>query len=141
MKISIGADHAGFALKSEIKADLQAAGHAITDVGTSSTASCDYPDFAHRLAEGVARDKAVGILVCGTGTGMAMAANRHRGIRAVACSEPYSARMARQHNDANVLCIGARVVGTGLALEIVKAFLGASFEGGRHAPRVAKIDP
>jgi ribose 5-phosphate isomerase B len=102
----------------------------------------DYPDFAHavgRAIEGGEIERA--ILVCGTGVGMSIAANRHAAVRAVVCSEPLSARMARQHNDANVLCIGARVIGVGTAIDIVDAFLAAEFEGGRHATRVAKINP
>lgn len=141
MLIAIASDHAGFALKEELEAALVARSVAVDDLGTHDTSSTDYPDYAHRLADGVATGKwERGILVCGTGVGMAISANRHKGVRAVVCSEPYSARLSREHNDSNVLCIGARVVGVGMALEILDAWLGASFEGGRHASRVAKIE-
>jgi ribose 5-phosphate isomerase B len=139
--IGVAADHAGLELKQLLAKELEQRGLSLRDFGTNSSASCDYPDFAHALAKAIeAGEVQRGLLVCGTGVGMSIAANRHRAVRAVVCSEPLSARMARQHNDANVLCIGARVIGVGTALEIVDAFLGASFEGGRHAGRVAKID-
>ena len=141
MKIAIGADHAGYQLKESLKRLLDELGLLYEDFGTTNGQSVDYPDFAQAVATGVATgnfDR--GILVCGTGVGMSIAANRHAAVRAVVCSEPLSARMARQHNDANVLCIGARVVGLGTAIDILDAFLGASFEGGRHAARVAKIN-
>ncbi len=140
-KIVMGADHAGVGLKDELKAHLVAGGFEVDDLGTHDTASTDYPDYAHRVATAVAGGQGVGILVCGTGIGMSMAANRHPGIRAALCADTFSARMTRLHNDANVLCLGARVVGGGLAQDIVDAFLGASFEGGRHARRVSKIEP
>ena len=118
-------------------------GWEVRDVGTDDESSCDYPDFGHAVAESVASGEAdFGVLVCGTGVGMSMTANHHSPkIRAVVCSEPFSARMARQHNDANVLCMGQRVVGIGLARDILMAFLDAEFEGGRHQRRVDKIDP
>ena len=141
-RIVLGSDHAGFALKEELEAHLKEAGHEVEDLGTHDDGSVDYPDFGHAVARAVIDGKAeLGLLVCGTGLGVSMAANRHAGVRAAACSEPFSARMARQHNDANVLCIGARVVGSGLARDIVDAFLDAEFEGGRHQRRVDKIDP
>ena len=141
-RLAIGADHAGFALKDELAAALRELGHDVEDLGTHDAQSVDYPDFAHAVAERVTRgDGTLGLLCCGTGVGMAMAANRHRGVRAVVCSESYSARMARKHNDANVLCLGARVVAPGLAREILDAFLGSAFEGGRHGKRVGKIEP
>jgi ribose 5-phosphate isomerase B len=141
-RIVMGSDHAGFDLKEELERELAARGHAVTDLGTHDLTSTDYPDYAHPVARAVMEGEAdLGVLVCGTGIGMAMAANRHRGVRAAVCSEPFSARMARAHNDANVLCIGARVVGPGLALEILEAFLGADYEGGRHDRRIGKIDP
>jgi len=141
MFIAIASDHAGFALKKELEAALVARLVTVEDLGTHDTTSADYPDYAHRLAEGVASGKwERGILVCGTGVGMSISANRHKGVRAVVCSEPYTARLSRQHNDSNVLCMGARVVGPGMALDILDAWLGAAFEGGRHAPRVAKIE-
>jgi ribose 5-phosphate isomerase B len=141
-RIAIGSDHAGFDLKEELETALVGQGHEVADLGTHDLTSTDYPDYAHPVARAVVEGKAdLGILVCGTGIGMAMSANRHRGVRAAVCSEPFSARMARAHNDANVLCIGARVVGPGLALEMLEAFLGTDFEGGRHDRRVGKIDP
>lgn len=140
-RIAIGSDHAGFKLKEELEAALIAKGHDVRDLGTHDEESTDYPDYAHPVARAVAGgDAELAVLVCGTGVGMSMAANRHPGVRAAVVSEPFSARMARAHNDANVLCIGARVVGSGLALEVVEAFLETSFEGGRHARRVEKVD-
>lgn len=139
--IALGSDHAGFALKQALKQALTQWGIAFEDLGTLSEASVDYPDFAHAVASAVAAGRfRLGVLVCGTGLGVAMTANRHAGVRAAPCTDAYAARMARQHNDANVLCIGARIVGPGLAEDILKSFLYASFEGGRHAKRVAKID-
>ncbi len=138
----IGSDHAGLDMKRSLSAELERRGLQVRDFGTTSSDSCDYPDFAHALAQAIARgDVERGILVCGTGVGMAISANRHASVRAVVCSEPLSARMARRHNDANVLCIGARIVGLDTALDILSAFLEADFEGGRHAGRVAKITP
>lgn len=141
MKVALGADHAGFALKEEVRRVLEAAGHAVHDFGTTSTDSVDYPDYAQVVGEAVRSGAAErGILVCGTGIGMAIAANRLPGVRAASCSDTYSARMARAHNDANVLAFGARVVGSGLALELVRVFLETAFEGGRHERRVRKMD-
>ena len=139
--LGIAADHAGLDLKRALVTELEKRGIAVRDFGTTTSDSVDYPDFAHaaaRAIEGGEIEQA--ILICGTGVGMSISANRHAAVRAVVCSEPLSARMARQHNDANVLCIGARVVGTGTAIDIVDAFLGATFESGRHAARVAKIN-
>jgi ribose 5-phosphate isomerase B len=137
----IASDHAGFALKEQLKRTLQQLGVGFDDLGTDSEARSDYPDFAHAVARGVATGRyGLGVLVCGSGIGMSMAANRHPGVRAAVCTESYSARMARQHNDANVLCLGARIVGPGVAEEIVRAFVEARFEGGRHVARVVKID-
>ena len=142
LRVAVASDHAGVALKEEIKSLLSRLKADATDLGTNSSASVDYPDFAHTLAKGVAEQRFdAGILVCGTGIGMSIAANRHSEIRAALCTDPYCARMTRQHNDANVLCLGARVVGGGLAEEIVTAFFTTSFEGGRHAARVAKLNP
>lgn len=143
MKIAFGCDHAGYPLRGEVLAALAAGGHEVLDLGArSATESVDYPDFAHAVAGALSRGEAeLGILVCGSGVGMSIAANRHRGIRAVVCSEAYSARMSRLHNDANVLCFGARVVGPDVARSLVETFVGTSFEGGRHARRVAKIEP
>jgi ribose 5-phosphate isomerase B len=140
VRIAIGADHAGYDAKEALKLRLGKRGDAVEDVGTHGTASVDYPDFAARVARLVAEGRAdLGVLVCGSGIGMSIAANKVRGIRAAHCTEPYSARMAREHNDANVLCLGSRVTGEGLLEEVLEAFLGASFQGGRHAQRVDKI--
>lgn len=140
-KLIVGSDHAGLDLKRALVDALAAAGHEIVDLGTNDTSSCDYPDFAHAVAQRVAAGEGLGLLVCGTGLGMSMAANKHAGVRAACVSDTFSARMTRLHNDANVLCLGARVVGPGLALDIAQAFFGASFEGGRHAKRLEKIEP
>jgi ribose 5-phosphate isomerase B len=140
--LGMASDHAGLELKRALMSELEKRGVVMREFGTTTSDSCDYPDFAHavgRAIEGGEIERA--ILVCGTGVGMSIAANRHAAVRAVVCSEPLSARMARQHNDANVLCIGARVIGVGTAIDIVDAFLAAEFEGGRHATRVAKINP
>lgn len=140
-KIFIGADSAGYTLKEEIKNYLTEKGYEVTDCGCDSTASCHYPEFASKVCESVQAelDSSFGILICGTGIGMSMCANKHRGIRAALCSDTYSARMTRCHNDANLLCMGARVIGSCLAIDIVDAFLGAEFEGGRHAVRVGMM--
>ncbi len=140
-KIYIGADSAGYGLKDEFKAHLGELGYEVVDCGCDSTASCHYPEFAAKVCRAVQADLdgSFGILVCGTGIGMSMSANKHKGIRAAVCSDTYSARMTRAHNDANVLCVGARVVGSCLALDILDAFLGAEYEGGRHAIRVGMM--
>ena len=137
-RIFIGADSAGYALKSEVIPYLEEKGYEVVDCGTDSAASCHYPLFANAVCEKVKAepDTAFGILICGTGIGMSMCANKHRGIRAALCSDTYSARMAKEHNDANVLCLGARVIGSCLALDIINSFLESNFEGGRHALRV-----
>lgn len=141
MRIAIAADHAGFALKQQLKRRLAEAGHAVTDFGTDSEASTDYPDYAARVAESIATGSSErGVLVCGSGIGMAMAANRRPRVRAVAASDLYSARLARAHNDANVLALGSRIVAPPLAEAILEAFLSTPFEGGRHERRVAKMD-
>ena len=141
MKIAIGADHAGFALKERLRERLAAAGHELTDFGTRSEESTDYPDFARRVAEAVAAGEAErGLLVCGTGIGMAMAANRVRRVRAAALNDLFSTRMAREHNDANVLALGSRIVAPALAEAIVDLFLETPFAGGRHERRVKKMD-
>ena len=137
----VGSDHAGLDLKRELSGVAAELGYEVVDIGTQTTDSTDYPDYAHQVASAVGRGEGLGLLVCGTGLGMSMAANRHSGVRAAVCGDVFSASMARQHNDANLLCIGARVVGAGLAAEILKAFLNASFEGGRHQRRVNKIEP
>ncbi|MGD8860735.1 MAG: ribose 5-phosphate isomerase B [Myxococcales bacterium] len=137
----MGSDHAGLELKQALRPVAEELGFEVKDVGTHDTASCDYPDFAHAVARGVAAgDYRFGVLVCGTGLGMSYAANRHRDIRAALCTETFAARMSREHNDANVLCMGARVIGAGVAGDVLRAFLTSEFEGGRHARRVAKIE-
>jgi len=141
MKIVIGSDHAGLELKEEIKSLLETGGYEITDVGTNSPASVDYPDFgfeAARLVASGAVDR--GILVCGTGIGMSIAANKVKGIRAALIHDLYTAIQSRKHNDANVLVLGGRVTGRGLAEEIVKVWLSTEFEGGRHLGRIKKIE-
>lgn len=139
-KIYIGADSAGYNLKGEIITHLKEMGYEVFDMGCDSTASCHYPEFASKVCESVLGDKdSFGILVCGTGIGMSMCANKYNGIRAAVCSDTFSARMTRAHNDANVLCLGARVIGTFLAYDLVDAFLGAEYEGGRHAIRVGMM--
>ena len=141
MKLIFAADHGGFALKAELVALARTLGHEVQDLGAHDASSVDYPDFAHRASEMVLAGEAErAVLVCGSGVGMSLAANRHLGIRAVVCSDVYTARMSRAHNDANVLCLGARVVGAGLASEILTVWLAGAFEGGRHAGRVAKIE-
>ena len=137
-KIFIGADSAGYRLKGEFIEHLTSLGYEVTDMGCDSEASCHYPIFASAVCEKVQADLdgSFGILICGTGIGMSMCANKHHGIRAAVCSDTFSARMTRCHNDANVLCIGARVTGSCLALDILDSFLGAEFEGGRHKTRV-----
>ncbi len=140
LKIVAGSDHAGLGLRAEaIRTALQK-GFEVEDLGPSSGDSVDYPDYARKVAEAVGSGKArFGILVCGTGIGMSISANKVKGVRAALCTSEYEARMARAHNDANVLCMGERVVGVGLAGAIVAAFLGEPFEGGRHQRRVDKI--
>jgi len=137
----VGSDHAGLELKRELLGVAAELGYEVVDIGTHTSDSTDYPDYAHQVASAVARGEGLGLLVCGTGLGMSMAANRHAGVRAAVCGDVFSASMTRQHNDANLLCIGSRAVGAGLAAEILKAFLNASFEGGRHERRVNKIEP
>lgn len=141
-ELGVASDHAGLELKRVLVAELERRGVVVREFGTTTNDSCDYPDFAHAVGRAIFNGEVErAILVCGTGVGMSIAANRHPAVRAVVCSEPLSAKMARQHNDANVLCIGARVVGAGTAIDIVDAFLAGAFEGGRHAARVAKINP
>jgi len=140
MRVAIGADHAGFPLKEAIKRALPAMGAEVEDLGTGSADSVDYPDFAAPIARGVASgayDR--GILVCGTGIGMAMAANKVAGVRAAPVGDVVTARLSREHNDANVLTLGARITAPDRALEIVRVFLETPFEGGRHQRRVDKI--
>ncbi len=139
--VIIGADSAGYFLKEQIKEKLIADGYNVIDKGADSDASCHYPIYGGAVAESVqgADEKTCGILVCGTGVGMSMVANKYKGIRAACCSDTFSARMTRAHNDANILCFGARVLGYGLACDLVDAFLATEFEGGRHKVRVDMI--
>ena len=141
MRIAIGSDHAGFRLKQRLKDALIQGGHEVVDFGTHDLEPCDYPDFIRPTAQAVARGECErGIVLGGSGNGEAMVANRIRGIRCGLAWNVYSAQMARRHNDANVLALGERMVPFELALEIVQAFLSEAFEGGRHLPRIAKID-
>ena len=138
--IAVASDHAGFDLKEILKRDLQEAGLEVLDLGTYSTQSVDYPDFGLAMADAVASGKAErGVLVCGTGIGISMAANRNPKVRAALVHDVTSARLSRLHNDANVVAFGQRLIGTETAREALKVFLGTEFEGGRHANRVAKL--
>ena len=139
-RIAIGSDHVGFDLKEAIKGLLEELGFEWDDFGTSTHDRTDYPLFAEKVAQAVVSGAAErGILICGTGVGMSIAANKIHGIRAVVCSEPYSARLSREHNNTNILALGARVVGLGLARTIVEAWLAGEYEGGRHAGRLEMI--
>ena len=138
--IALGADHAGYELKEALKGWLINHGLHVLDLGTHSTESVDYPDYAALVGESVAEQKVErGLLVCGTGIGMAIAANKVPGVRAALCGDLYTARMSREHNDANVLAMGGRIVAEGLATEILELWLATPFEGGRHERRVAQI--
>ncbi len=140
MKIAMGADHGGFSLKETIKQHLEEQGHEVLDLGTYDTASCHYPVYAEKVARAVAAGQAErGILVCGTGIGMSIAANKIPGIRAAAVSDCFTAQATREHNDANILCLGERTVGPGLAMRIVDTYLAAQFQGGRHQTRLDMI--
>lgn len=140
MKIALGADHAGYELKDRIKEHLQQQGLEVEDEGTNSPESVDYPDFGRRVAHDVSEHRAdLGILVCGSGIGMAISANKVNGIRAANVSSEYEAQMSREHNDANVLALGARILNAGEALAIVDKWLSTAFAGGRHERRVEKI--
>ncbi len=140
-KIVMGSDHAGFGLKQKVKAHLESRGIEVIDVGTDTPESCNYTIYADALCKVIQSGEAsLGILVCGTGIGMSMAANKHAGIRAAACENTFSARMTRMHNDANVLCFGERVIGYGLACDMVDLFIDTPFEGGRHQARVDDIN-
>ncbi|MDD5307298.1 MAG: ribose 5-phosphate isomerase B [Deltaproteobacteria bacterium] len=142
VRLAIACDHGGFHLKQALVQALAGQGIDIVDLGVGSPDPVDYPDVARTLTEAILRKEAdFGLLLCGTGIGVSIAANRRPGIRAALCTDPYTARMSREHNDANVLCLGGRVVGPGLAEEIVRAFLAAGFAGGRHARRIQKLDP
>lgn len=140
MKIAIGCDHRGYSLKPEILQEVTKLGHEIKDFGSFDEKQVDYPDYALTVARAVAKGEFdCGILICGTGIGMSVAANKIKGIRAARCQDCFSAKMARQHNDANILCLGGLVMGAGLAREVVRAYLEAKFEGGHHARRLEKI--
>jgi len=139
---AVASDHGGYLLKNHLKEMLSKRGLTVEDLGTTGPDSVDYPEFGARLAQGVAAGKyCLGVLVCGTGLGMSMTANRYRGVRAALCTSAYMARMARAHNDANVLCLGERVIGLGQAEDILNTFLDGEFEGGRHARRIQAIEP
>lgn len=142
MEIIIGSDHAGFDLKEECKDFLERSGtHTIVDAGVFSRQSSDYPKIAHRVAQAVSSNEHDrGILICGTGIGMSIVANRYKGVRAALCHNLYTVRMSRLHNDANILVMGGRVIGVGLALEMAELFLKTEFEGGRHKARLDQID-
>jgi ribose 5-phosphate isomerase B len=138
--IAVASDHAGFDLKELLKRDLQQAGHDVLDLGTNSTASVDYPDFGKAMADAIASGRAErGVLVCGTGIGISIAANRNPKVRAALVHDETSARLSRQHNNANVVAFGQRLIGTETARAALKVFLNTEFEGGRHAGRVAKL--
>jgi ribose 5-phosphate isomerase B len=140
-KIVIACDHAGNEMKDAIIQHLTEKGYTVTDFGCDGTASVNYPDYAHPVCEAIAKKEApLGILVCGTGIGMSMAANKHRGIRAALCENEFSTEMTRRHNDANVICMGARVISVEKALSLVDIFVGTEYEGGRHDARVAMLN-
>lgn len=141
MKIGIGSDHGGYELKESIKEYLRDEGIEFVDYGTNSSESVDYPDFGKAVSDAVINKEVDrGILICGTGIGISITANRNKGIRCALCTDSYSARMTRLHNNANILALGGRIVGVGLALDIVRTFLETEFEGGRHERRINKID-
>ena len=141
MRILIASDHAGFELKALLVGHAREAGHEVLDLGTATPESVDYPDFAHELARRLAAgDGERGVLVCGTGIGMSITANRHRAVRAALCHDAFTAELARRHNDANVLCMGGRTTGPGVAVQMLDIFLAMPFEGGRHQRRVDKVE-
>jgi len=141
MIIAIASDHAGFKLKESLKKSLLAQKHSVTDLGTTSEDSTDYPDFAKKIAEGISKKKAdIGVLVCGSGIGMAMAANRFRGVRAAVINDEFDAEMSRRHNDANIACFAARKLSEESAKRLLALWLSTKFEGGRHEKRVKKIE-
>jgi len=141
MKFYIATDHAGYAVKAFVKEFVNSLGHEIIDLGPDSADRVDYPDYAKKCAEAVLADKgSFGILICGTGIGISISANKIAGIRAALCHDHYTAKLTRQHNDANILCFGERVVGKGVIEDMIEVFANTEFEGGRHAGRVAKIE-
>ncbi len=140
-KLIFGCDSAGYALKNKLIEHFSSLGYEVDDEGSYSEESCHYPEFASKVCKGVLScEGSLGILICGTGIGMSIAANKYNGIRAAVCSDTYSARLTRNHNDTNVLCMGARVIGDCLATDVAEAFVEAEFEGGRHAVRVGMIN-
>lgn len=140
MRVALGSDHGGYELKEAIRKHLEAQGLEVQDLGTHSTDSVDYPEYGFAVGNAIIKGEAdLGIAICGTGQGISMAANKIRGVRAALCTETFSARMAREHNNANVLTLGGRVTGVGLALDIVDIFLKTDFAGGRHTRRVNLI--
>lgn len=139
-KIIIGSDHGGFKLKEIIKEHLSKTGFSVDDEGCYSNESCNYPEFARKVSMKVSEGKGRGILICGTGIGMSITANRIPGVRAALCHDGYTAKMSRKHNDANILVLGARATGDGAALDILDSWLQTEFEGGRHATRIEMID-
>ncbi len=140
MNITVGCDHGGLALKKEVIDFLVNAGHSVNDVGCHTEDSVDYPTFADKVCTALIEGQAtMGILICGTGIGMSIAANRHRQIRAALCHEAFTAKMSREHNDANVLCLGGRVLGGAIALDIVKTWIETKFSGGRHLRRITMM--
>jgi len=140
MHIVMASDHGGFQLKEFLKNQLAAAGHEVEDLGPDCARSCDYPPYAAKAAERVLAADCLGVLICGTGLGMSIAANRFAGVRAALCTNEFMARMAREHNEANILCLGERVVGQGLAWSMVQTFLETSFAGERHQRRLDLIE-
>ena len=140
MTIHIGADHAGFELKEKLVTHLKTLGHSVVDHGTHSAESTDYPDYAHPTASAVLEDQTLGVLICGSANGVCMTANKHEGIRAALCWNVEVASLARQHNNANIICIPDRFVSEELAFQMTETFLNTAFEGGRHQKRVEKIN-
>ncbi len=138
-KVFLASDHAGFELKNELKEAIKGLGYEVVDLGTNDKNSVDYPDYAHLLASKL-EPNCYGVLVCGTGIGISIAANRHENVRCALCHDEFTARLAREHNDANVIAFGARVIGAGVAISAAEAFLKTEFEGGRHERRVKKIE-
>ena len=138
-KVFLASDHAGFELKNELKEAIKGLGYEVVDLGTNDKNSVDYPDYAHLLASKL-EPNCYGVLVCGTGIGISIAANRHENVRCALCHDEFTARLAREHNDANVIAFGARVIGAGVAISAVEAFLKTELAGGRHERRVKKIE-
>jgi ribose-5-phosphate isomerase B len=138
-KVFLASDHAGFELKNELKEAIKGLGYEVVDLGTNDKNSVDYPDYAHLLASKL-EPNCYGVLVCGTGIGISIAANRHENVRCALCHDEFTARLAREHNDANVIAFGARVIGAGVAISALETFLKTEFEGGRHERRVKKIE-